>query len=145
MAVFYFPVPGWLKSDFFYNFVLRYLAKQSMPYKKPVIEKIYYPIGEVSEMFQVNTSLIRFWEKEFDIIKPHKNKKGNRLFTKDDIKNLHLIYHLVKERGMTLAGVKKKLHENKEGEQKNFEIVEKLKSIKELLLEVKSELGQEQP
>ncbi len=77
-----------------------------MPYKERKIEKVYYTIGEVAEMFDVNTSLIRFWEKEFDIIKPKKNKKGNRLFTKQDIDNLHIIYHLVKERGMTLKGAK---------------------------------------
>ena len=64
--------------------------------------KLYYSIGEVAEMFGVNTSLIRFWEKEFDVIKPHKNKKGNRKFTKADVDNFHLIYHLVKEKGMTL-------------------------------------------
>ncbi len=114
-----------------------------MPYKKPVIEKIYFSIREVAEMFQVNASLIRFWEKEFDILKPHKTQKGNRQFTKDDIKNLHLIYHLVKERGMTLAGAKKKLCENKEDTIKNFEIIEKLIQIKELLLEIKMELGTE--
>lgn len=111
-----------------------------MPYKKPVIEKIYYSISEVAEMFQVNASLIRFWEKEFDIIKPHKNKKGNRLFTKQDIDNFHLIFHLVKERGMTLAGAKKKLDTNKEDTLKNFEVIDKLKNIKELLLEVRNEL-----
>ena len=70
-----------------------------MPYKEKQIEKLYYSIGEVSKMFNVNTSLIRFWEKEFDIIKPKKNKKGNRFFTKLDINNIQLIYHLVKEKG----------------------------------------------
>ena len=70
--------------------------------KQPL--KVYYSIGEVADMFGVNTSLIRFWEKEFDVIKPHKNKKGNRQFTKADIDNFHLIYHLVKEKGMTLKG-----------------------------------------
>ena len=74
------------------------------------IEKIYYTIGEVAELFEVNQSLIRFWEKEFDILKPQKNKKGNRLFTKNDLDNLRLIYHLVKERGYTLQGAKEKLH-----------------------------------
>ena len=74
-----------------------------MPYKEKKVEKLYYSIGEVAEMFGVNTSLIRFWEKEFDIIKPKKNKKGNRFFTKSDIENFNLIFHLVKERGMTLS------------------------------------------
>src|SRR5690554_7362052 len=69
-------------------------------------DKRYYSIGEVAKAFDVNTSLIRFWEKEFDVLKPRKNAKGNRMFTPDDIKNLQLIYHLVKERGYTLDGAK---------------------------------------
>lgn len=105
-----------------------------MTYK---VEKLYYTIGEVAKMFKVNTSLIRYWEKEFDIIKPHKNKKGNRLFTPQDVNNFHIIYHLVKERGMTLAGAKKKLKENKDDAEHNFEVVKKLKDIKQLLEELK--------
>lgn len=111
-----------------------------MPYKEPKIEKLYYPIGEVASMFGVNTSLIRFWEKEFDIIKPKKNKKGNRLFTKQDIENFHLIYHLVKEKGLTLAGAKKKIKENKNDVQENLEIIQSLTSIKEMLLKLKEGL-----
>jgi DNA-binding transcriptional MerR regulator len=79
-----------------------------MPYKNKPTEKLFYKIGEVAEMFDVNVSLIRFWEKEFDILKPKKNKKGNRLFTKKDIDNLKIVYHLVKERGFTLEGAKQK-------------------------------------
>ena len=71
--------------------------------------KLFYSIGEVAKMFNVNTSLIRYWEKEFAVIKPKKNAKGNRLFTKKDIENFHKIYYLVKERGMTLPGAKKVL------------------------------------
>lgn len=108
-----------------------------MPYKEKEIEKVYFSISEVADMFKVNASLIRFWEKEFEIIKPFKNKKGNRLFTKKDIENFHLIYHLVKERGMTLAGAKKKIRENKEDVDNNFEVVSKLKEIKALLTEVR--------
>ena len=108
-----------------------------MPYKEKKIEKLYYSIGEVAGMFNVNTSLIRYWEKEFDIIHPAKNKKGNRLFTPKDVDNFHIIYHLVKERGMTLKGAKKKMKENKEDTLQNFEVVKSLKNIKELLLEVK--------
>jgi len=108
-----------------------------MPYKEKKVEKLYYTIGEVADMFSVNTSLIRYWEKEFDIIKPKKNKKGNRLFTKKDIDNFHMIYHLVKERGMTLKGAQKKMKENKEEEEYNFEIVKSLEQIREMLLEVK--------
>ncbi len=104
------------------------------------IEKLYYTIGEVSDMFKVNASLIRYWEKEFPIIKPKKNKKGNRLFTNNDIENFHIIYHLVKERGMTLKGAKLKLKENKDDTINNFEIVKSLKDIKEKLLEIKEEL-----
>ena len=108
-----------------------------MPYKEKRVEKLYYTIGEVAEMFKVNTSLVRYWEKEFDIIKPKKNKKGNRLFTQKDIDNFHIIYHLVKERGMTLKGAQKKMKENKEEEEFNFEIIKSLEQIKEMLLEVK--------
>ncbi len=112
-----------------------------MPYKEPKIEKLYYTIGEVADMFNVNTSLIRFWEKEFDIIKPHKNKKGNRLFTPADVDNFHLIFHLVKEKGMTLKGAQKKLQDNHDDTVNNFEVVSKLKDIKSMLLDMKESLG----
>lgn len=102
--------------------------------------KVYYSIGEVADMFGVNTSLIRFWEKEFDIIKPHKNKKGNRQFTKADIDNFHLIYHLVKEKGMTLKGAQMKLSETKDDTEANFEIIKRLKAIKEELIQIKTQL-----
>lgn len=91
-------------------------------------------------MFNVNTSLIRFWEKEFSIIKPRKNKKGNRLFTKQDVDNFHVIYHLVKERGYTLEGAKKKLRENKEETVRNAEIVKSLKDIRAFLINLNQEL-----
>ncbi len=96
-----------------------------------MVDKLYYTIGEVADMFNVNSSLIRYWEKEFSVIKPKKNKKGNRLFTKNDIDNFHLIYHLVKERGMTLKGAKQKLKENREDTINNFEIIQVLKDIKQ--------------
>jgi len=111
-----------------------------VPYKEKKIEKLYYAIGEVAEMFDVNTSLIRFWEKEFDIIKPKKNKKGNRFFTQQDIDHFHLIYHLVKERGMTLKGARKKLKENREETDNNFDVVNRLQEIRELLLEIREEM-----
>lgn len=111
-----------------------------MPYKEKKVEKLYYAIGEVARMFKVNTSLIRFWEKEFDIIKPRKNKKGNRFFTKQDIDNFHLIFHLVKEKGMTLNGARKKLKENKDDTTNNFEVIKSLSEIKDLLLEIKENL-----
>ncbi len=91
-------------------------------------------------MFNVNASLIRFWEKEFDIIKPKKNKKGNRLFTKQDIDNFHLIFDLVKERGYTLEGAKKKLKENKDDIILQAEMIRSLKKVKSFLLELKEEL-----
>ncbi len=109
-----------------------------MPYKEAKVEKLYYSIGEVAKMFDVNTSLIRFWEKEFDIIKPKKNKKGNRLFTKKDIDNFHIIFHLVKEKGMTLKGAKKKMKENKDDTEHNFEIIRSLEQIKEMLTDLVS-------
>ena len=103
-------------------------------------EKRYYSIGEVAEAFKVNTSLIRFWEKEFDVIKPKKNAKGNRKFTPEDIKNLSLIYHLVKERGFTLEGAKTHLKEEKHKTLSNFEIIRKLESVKSELINLKNQL-----
>ena len=84
-----------------------------MAFKEYNSLKLYFSIGEAAEILDVNTSLIRFWEKEFPILKPKKNKKGNRQFTKDDIENLKMIYHLVKERGFTLQGAKEKLKKGK--------------------------------
>ncbi len=111
-----------------------------MPYKEKTITKLYYSIGEVADMFKVNASLIRFWEKEFDILKPKKNKKGNRLFTPEDLENLKIIYHLVKERGYTLQGAKEKLKGNKDDVAHNTEVVNSLNKIKAFLLEIKKEL-----
>ena len=111
-----------------------------MPLKEKTIKKIYYSIGEVAAMFDVNNSLIRFWEKEFSIIKPKKNKKGNRYFTEKDINNFKIIFHLVKERGYTLDGAKKKLRENKEGTIKNVEIVNQLKDIRTQLVAIREVL-----
>lgn len=111
-----------------------------MPYKKPKIEKIFYSIGEVAEMFGVNTSNIRFWENNFDILKPHKNAKGNRLFTKDDIENMKIIYHLLRERGMTIKGAQMKLKDNKEDTVNNIEVVNRLQEIRKMLLDIKDEL-----
>ena len=103
-------------------------------------EKLYYAIGEVADMFGVNASLIRFWEKEFDIIKPQKNKKGNRLFTKKDIENLKLIHYLVKERGFTLEGARQKLKENPAAAEKESELAERLKKVRSFLVELKENL-----
>lgn len=111
-----------------------------MPYKEKPIEKLYYSIGEVAKILNVNVSLVRFWEKEFDILQPKKNKKGNRMFTAADFENLKLIFHLVKERGFTLEGAKNKLKENKEDTINNFEIISRLKEIRSFLVELKEGL-----
>ncbi len=103
-------------------------------------EKRYYGIGEVAKAFGVNTSLIRFWEKEFDVLKPKKNAKGNRKFTPEDLKNLKLIYYLVKERGFTLDGAKTHLKEDKQKTLSNFEIITKLESVKNQLIKIKHQL-----
>ncbi|MGB5237855.1 MAG: MerR family transcriptional regulator [Flavobacteriaceae bacterium] len=103
-------------------------------------EKRYYGIGEVARAFDVNTSLIRFWEKEFDVLQPKKNAKGNRKFTPKDIKNLQLIYHLVKERGFTLEGAKTHLKEERQKTLTNFEIIQKLEKVKTELIKIKQQL-----
>jgi DNA-binding transcriptional MerR regulator len=103
-------------------------------------EKRYYKIGEVAKAFNVNTSLIRFWEKEFEILKPKKNAKGDRKFTQEDIKNLKIIYYLVKDKGFTLDGAKTHLKEEKKKTLKNFEIISKLEHIKNELLKFKKQL-----
>jgi DNA-binding transcriptional MerR regulator len=103
-------------------------------------DKRYYSIGELARAFDVNASLIRFWDKEFDILKPKKNAKGNRMFTPEDVKNLQLIYHLVKERGFTLDGAKTHLKEGQKKTLDKFEIISKLESIKMQLTNIKNEL-----
>lgn len=108
--------------------------------KTQLTGKLYYSIGEVAEAFEVNPSLIRFWEKEFDEIQPKKNKKGNRKFTQNDIQTIELIFHLVKERGFTLEGAKIHLKEEKNESHSKFEIISKLKKIKAELLKIKEEL-----
>jgi len=113
---------------------------RNMPYKEKKVEKEYYTIGEVAKMFDVNTSLIRFWEKEFDVIKPHKNKKGNRLFTKKDIDNLFLIFHLVKEKGYTLQGAKEVLKTKKAETYDKAQLIDALNTIRSFLLEMKKNL-----
>ena len=103
-------------------------------------EKYYYKIGEVAEMLDVNTSLIRFWEKEFSNVKPKKNRRGNRVFTAPDIEELKKIYNLVKEQGHTLEGAKRILKNNKSPNSKILDIEERLKSIRGFLVEIKKEL-----
>jgi DNA-binding transcriptional MerR regulator len=103
-------------------------------------DKRYYSIGEIAKAFDVNTSLIRFWDSEFDILKPKKNAKGNRMFTPEDVKNLKLIYHLVKERGFTLEGARTHLKEGQKKTMDKFEIISKLETIKVQLTNIKNGL-----
>ena len=102
--------------------------------------KRYYSIGELAKAFDVNASLIRFWDKEFDILKPKKNAKGNRMFTPEDVANLKLIFHLVKERGFTLEGAKTHLKEGQKKTLNKFEIISKLETVKAQLLNIKNQL-----
>ncbi|MBI5008058.1 MAG: MerR family transcriptional regulator [Bacteroidia bacterium] len=111
-----------------------------MPYKEPKVEKLYYAIGEVAAMLNVPVSTVRFWENEFDILKPMKNKKGNRLFTQADVRNLKIIHHLVKEEGMTLEGARKKLEGKWDETDNKFEINESLQKIKSILLEIRDNI-----
>jgi len=112
-----------------------------LPYKEKEIVKKYYTIGEVAEMLDVATSLIRFWESEFDLIKPKKNRKGNRQFTQEDIDNVKLIYHLVKEKGYTLQGAKDILKNNSMNKiMDNLSMVESLRKVRGFLVEIKNQL-----
>lgn len=103
-------------------------------------QKLFYSIGEVAQMLGEQTSAVRYWEKEFDIIKPQKNKKGNRMFTNEDVENLKIIHYLLKEKGMTIAGVKKKMSENPDDVRKNHEVIESLKKIKKLLVKIRDNI-----
>jgi DNA-binding transcriptional MerR regulator len=103
-------------------------------------DKRYYSIGEVAKAFGVNASLIRFWDSEFDILKPKKNAKGNRMFTPEDVKNLQLIYHLVKERGFTLEGARTHLKEGQKKTLDKFDIITKLEGIKSELTAIKNNI-----
>jgi len=111
-----------------------------MAYKEKEIEKIYYSIGEVAEQFNVAPSLIRFWESEFDIIQPKKNRKGNRQFTREDIENVRTIYHLVKQKGFTLQGAKEMLKNDTQSVRDKMEMYESLKKIRQFLVEVGDKL-----
>lgn len=111
-----------------------------MPYKEKEIVKKYFSIGEVAQQLNVATSLIRFWESEFGIIKPKKNRKGNRQFTIEDIENIKLIYHLVKEKGYTLQGAKEMIKKSPHETKNKMEMIESLKDLKAFLLEIKNQL-----
>ncbi len=111
-----------------------------MAWKDKEIEKLYYSIGEVAEMLDVNASLLRYWENQFDILKPKKNAKGDRFFTKEDIETLKIIYHLVREKGYTLDGAKVQLKSKFEEEKKKFLLIDKLKNVRGFLVELKEQL-----
>ncbi|NQU52221.1 MAG: MerR family transcriptional regulator [Bacteroidetes bacterium] len=113
-----------------------------MPYKKPKIEKVIFTIGEVADMIGESTSMIRYWENQFDTLKPQKNKKGNRLFSKDDIDLVKLIFHLVKERGLTIKGANQKLKENRDETIHNYEIVKRLQNVRDELIGIRDELDE---
>lgn len=109
------------------------------------LSKLYYTIGEVADMLNISTSLIRFWESEFTYLKPHKNSKGDRRFTKQNIEQLQLIHHLVKEKGFTLEGAKKEIKDNKARVQAKNKALNTLQHLKSKLLELKSKLNNELP
>ena len=111
-----------------------------MAYKEKEIEKLYYSIGEVADIFNVAPSLIRFWESEFELIKPKKNRKGNRQFTKEDIDNVRTIYHLVKEKGFTLQGAKEMLKNDSQAVRDKMELIESLKTIRKFFSELRDKL-----
>lgn len=110
-----------------------------IPEDEILFKKQYYSIGDVATMFKENTSLIRYWENEFDILKPKKNKKGDRYFRPEDVKNLKMIYHLLRERKYTIEGAKEFLKNNKSAGEKH-EMIESLQKIKLFLLELKNNL-----
>ena len=111
-----------------------------MPYKDREITKLYYTMGEVTQMFDVNASQIRYYEREFEILQPKKNKKGNRLFSPDDVENLRIIFSLVKDKGYTLQGAKDQLRSNKDEVKENQKVIDSLERLKHFLLEVKEKL-----
>lgn len=118
---------------------VRYMVERSVGNVMSA-KKMFYSMGEVSEMFDVNPSLIRHWESKFDCLRPHKNKKGNRLFSPSDVEKLKQIYHLVKERGMTLEGANKAMKSSRGVLSRDTELLERLQRIRAALVEVREEL-----
>jgi DNA-binding transcriptional MerR regulator len=111
-----------------------------MPYKEREITKMYYTMGEVAILFDVNQSLIRFYEKEFDILQPKKNKKGNRYFTPEDIENLKIIFHLIREKGYTLNGAREYLKNSTADSKDSYRVISSLENLKRFLIEVRDQL-----
>ncbi|CAN5311164.1 MerR family transcriptional regulator [soil metagenome] len=111
-----------------------------MAYKEREISKMYYTMGEVTAMFNVNPSLLRFYEREFDVLQPKKNKKGNRYFTPEDIENLKIIFHLVRDKGFTIQGAKDHLKNNLTESKDSHRVISSLENLKKFLLEVRDQL-----
>ncbi len=111
-----------------------------MPYQEKEVNKLYYTIGQVAQMFEVNTSMIRFYEKEFDILQPKLNAKGNRLFKPEDVENLKIIFDLIKNRGYTLQGAKEFLKNNSEGAKENLRVIASLEKMKTFMLDLVREM-----
>jgi DNA-binding transcriptional MerR regulator len=111
-----------------------------MAYKEKEITKLYFPIGEVADMFDVKTSMIRFYEKEFDVLQPKKNAKGNRLFRPEDIDNLKVIFHLIKDKGFTLQGAKEYLKSGKNEVHEQQKVIDALEKLKSFMVELKEQL-----
>jgi DNA-binding transcriptional MerR regulator len=111
-----------------------------MPYKKPEIKKLYYSLKEVTEMFDVNASLLRFWESKFEVLQPKRSTKNRRMYSDEDVKNLRIIHHLVKERGFTLQGAKEKMSDNPADMANKVDIINSLEEVKGFLLQLKAQL-----
>lgn len=111
-----------------------------MPYQEKEVNKLYYTIGQVAQMFEVNTSMIRFYEKEFDILQPKLNAKGNRLFKPEDVENLKIIFDLIKNKGYTLQGAKEFLKNNSEGAKENLRVIASLEKMKAFMLDLVKEM-----
>ena len=111
-----------------------------MPYKDKPIEKKYFSIGDVAKMFKVAPSLIRYWEDEFHNIRPKKNSKGNRRYTQKDIKEVEMVYHLVKEKGYTLKGAKELIEKKRTETEDTKEVIDSLKKVRQFLVDLKEEL-----
>ena len=117
------------------------LEPDTMPYKEKEIEKQYYTIGEVAAIFDVAPSLIRFWETEFEQLKPKKSKKGNRQYTPKDIEELRTVYHLVKERGFTIQGAREVLKNKSVQTKEKIEIIDSLEKVRAFLVGIKEHLN----
>jgi DNA-binding transcriptional MerR regulator len=117
------------------------IALVEVPEDGELFQKMYYPISQVAKWFNVNTSLLRFWENEFDILKPRKNRKGDRMFRPEDIKNLQVIYYLLRQRKFSIEGAKKYIKQNKSRAEVNIQLIQSLTKFRSFLLEMKANLG----